>query len=213
MRFAIITKENQILKRALNKYQITNEFTNYDRLFFLKLLQTNKKLKQYITLVKPETILRKWKCLSKLRWSYFSPITREGRPPLSESIRNLIIDMKKDNYSWGFKRVFGEILKLNIDTSVSTIRRVIQQARKDGDIPPDGSWKKFIKSHTLRFNYIKVRGCESRLSCDFFTIETDFNRRLYVFFLMEMKTRKIIQFGVTAHPTLQFVSNQLKRFM
>ena len=170
MKFAVITKENQILRRALKKKDITNEFTNHDRLFFARLLDWNKKLKKYITLVKPETILKKWKYLSKNRWIFQAPRKR-GRPPITAVIRKLILEMKNNNYSWGFKRIFGEVKKINIDTSVDTIRRVIQKGRDDGDIPPNGSWKRFIKSHI-----------DSLFCCDFFTIETVFNKRLYVFF-------------------------------
>ena len=83
-----------------------------------------------------------------------------------------------------------------------TIRRVIQKGRGDGDIPPNGSWKRFIKSHI-----------DSLFCCDFFTIETVFNKRLYIFFLMEMKTRKIVLFGITGNPTIQFIRNRLSGFM
>ncbi len=110
--------------------------------------------------------------------------------------------MKNNNYLWGYKRIFGEVKKLNIDVSVDSIRRVIQKGRLDGDIPPNGSWKRFIKSHI-----------DSLFCCDFFTIETVFNKRLYIFFLMEMKTRKIVQFGITGNPTIQFIRNRLSGFM
>ena len=95
-----------------------------------------------------------------------------------------------------------EMQKLDYDVSKDTVRRVIEKGRKNGEILPNGSWKKFIKSHI-----------DSLFSCDFFTIDTVFNNRIYVFFLQEMKTRKIIQFGITSNPTMQFLRNQLTSFM
>ena len=54
---------------------------------------------------------------------------------------------------------------------------------------------------------------ESLFAMDFFTVDTLFNRRYYVFFIIYLKTRQIIQFGITQHPTRQFVRNQLTGFM
>ncbi len=98
--------------------------------------------------------------------------------------------------------ISGELKKLNISVSHETVRKVIQNGRREGEILPNGSWKKFIKSHL-----------NSLFCCDFLTVETVFNLRIYIFFILEMKTRKIIQFGITNHPDMRFVRNQLTSFM
>ena len=44
---------------------------------------------------------------------------------------------------------------------------------------------------------------------DFFTVNSVFGKRFYVFFIMFIKTREIIQFGITELPSPGFVRNQL----
>ncbi|WP_041397072.1 hypothetical protein [Spirochaeta africana] len=53
----------------------------------------------------------------------------------------------------------------------------------------------------------------SLFCCDFFTVDTLGFKRFYVFFILELKTRSITQFGINTNPTMAFVSNQLKGFL
>ncbi|MBI9104741.1 MAG: transposase [Spirochaetales bacterium] len=200
-KFALVVKENQILKRRLHEKNIKIRFNNHDRLFLSELLSEDKKLSRLLTLVKPETVLNKWKQQIKNRWTFNSG-RNPGRPPVTKKVKELIIHLKKSNFSWGYLKISGELGKIGIPVSKDTVRRVIQKGRKDGDIPPNGSWKQFITTHI-----------NSLFCCDFFTIDTVFNKRIYIFFVMEIRTRMIIQFGVTTNPTMNFVRNQLKGFM
>jgi len=47
---------------------------------------------------------------------------------------------------------------------------------------------------------------------DFFTVDTVFNQRFYVFFIICHKTREIVQFAITQNPTLEFVKQQIIDF-
>lgn len=47
---------------------------------------------------------------------------------------------------------------------------------------------------------------------DFFTIDTIFNKRYYVFFIIRHKTREIIRYAVTQNPIKEFVRQQVIEF-
>ncbi len=192
----------QILKRSLDQHNINPDFTNFDRSVYLTNLKFHPGLERFITLVKPETILYAWSKRLQKYWTHLRKTKKKGRPPVSDKIRKLILEIKRDNYSWGYDRIVGALMNLSFDVSRDTVRRTIQTARKSGLIKPSGSWKRFLTSHW-----------NSLFACDFFTVDTFGFKRFYIFFILELKTRKIVQFGITTNPTISFVHNQLEGFM
>jgi hypothetical protein len=119
---------------------------------------------------------------------------KRGRPRITKEIRELIKKIKIGNYLWGCKRIQDELEKLSIDISRETIRKVIQDYRKSGDINPNYSWNRFLKSHW-----------KSLFACDFFTVDIFGIKRFYVFFIMELKSRKIVHYKITQSPNKRSV--------
>jgi len=86
--------------------------------------------------------------------------------------------------------------------SHETISKILNRFRKTGDLKPSLSWKRFLASHW-----------ETLFACDFLTVTVFFGMvTLYVFFIMELKSRRIVQFGITANPNIQFLRNQFSVF-
>jgi putative transposase len=148
--------------------------------------------------VTPATLLRWHRNLARRRWRH--PHHGPGRPPVDSDTRALIVRLARENPRWGYPRISGELAKLNIVASPSTVRRVLRSARIDPAPRRDGpTWRQFLATQA-----------PGVLACDFFCIDTVLLRRLYVLFFIEHQTRRVHLAGITANPTGSWVAQQAR---
>jgi len=194
---SIIKKENEILKRKhMNKKILLKQA---DRVFFV-ILNSLANIRDHITIVKPETLLKWQKMFIKGLWT-FKYGHRKGRYAVSKQVKELIVSIKNDNLNWGVKRIQGELSKLDIHLDVKTIWKVLQDSRRKGKIKKSLTWKTFLK---MQLNSIYAMDC--------FTVDTILNQRFYVFFIIAHKTREIIQFAVIQNPVREFIRQKIIQF-
>jgi putative transposase len=149
-------------------------------------------------LVTPQTLLRWHRELVRRRWTY--PRAKPGRPSLGRDKRELVLRLARENPRWGYQRIAGELKKLGVSISPSTVRRVLASAglgpapRRSGP-----SWRAFLRAQA-----------EGIVACDFFTVETAFLRRYYVLFFIELQTRRVHFAGCSAHPDGCWVAQQAR---
>jgi transposase InsO family protein len=151
--------------------------------------------------VTPRTLLRWHADLVRQRWAY--PRRNPGRPRIQQAVRALVLEMARDNSSWGYRRIHGELTGLGYKIAPSTVWKIL----KDADIDPaprrsGPSWRAFLAAQA-----------KTILAADFFHVDTVFLRRLYVLFFIEHGTRHVHLAGVTAHPTSAWVTQQARNLL
>jgi hypothetical protein len=140
-------------------------------------------------LVTPQTVLRWHRDLVRRKWSRATS-DRPGRPPLREATQTLILRFARENPRWGYQRIQGELAKLGLSVSATTIRALLGHHGL-GPAPRRGgvTWRRFLRQQAA-----------STLACDFFTVETVWLKTLYVLFFIEVGSRRVHLGGCTASP-------------
>jgi len=192
---AIITylvEENQVLKEQLESggkhLRLTDDQRR--RLAAKGKPLGRKALRQIATIVTPDTILAWHRRLIAAKWTY--PHKRAGRPGVMKEIRELIIRMAKDNPSWGYARIQGQLKHLDHRVARSTIAKVLKE---HGVTPSPGRpmrWRTFVRSHAHLI-----------AGADFFTTEVWTARglvRYFTLFVIDVATRRVHIAGTTTNP-------------
>jgi putative transposase len=169
-----------------------------DRAFLAALTRLLPSERRRGLIVTPQTLLRWHRELVRRRWKQSNQPS--GRPPVERRVRELVLRVARENPRWGYPRIAGELLKLGVRVSPSTIRRLLLAAGLEPAPRRTGpSWREFLRQQAA-----------STLACDFFTVETLTLRRYYVLFFIELGSRRVHLAGCTTNPTGDWVTQQAR---
>ena len=193
----VLRHELSILRRQVRQPR----FEPHDRLLLAALSRVLPRHSWRVFLVRPETLLRWHRQLVARRWTY--PHRRPGRPPIGREVRELILRLARENPSWGYLRIAGELRKLGIAVSATSVRNILAQA----GLPPAPhrdrqSWRTFLRTHR-----------ESIVACDFFTVDTVWLRRLYVLVFLSIGSRRVEYFACTSKPDTVWMLQQARNLL
>ncbi len=171
-------------------------YTGSDRLFLILLARAVRTWRQALFIIQPETLLRWHRELFRLFWKRRTKAHMTSSRVSAETVA-LIKDMARNNRLWGAERIRGELLKLDIRVSKRTIQKYVRHIRSQR--PRRQNWRTFLHNHA-----------KDVWACDFLQVTDLFFRSLFAFFVIELKSRRVIHVGVTKAPTDAWVAQQLR---
>ncbi|WP_405930283.1 integrase core domain-containing protein [Streptomyces sp. NBC_00827] len=203
MEILALRHQIMVLERQLGDERV--RFTASDRAFLAALLHRLPRdvLRGLRLLVRPDTVLRWHRDLVARRHAVMSRPRRPGRPRTVRSIRVLVLRLARENPSWGYRRIHGELLVLNVKVAASTVWEILRDASIDpAPERASSTWANFLRSQA-----------DAILACDFFETVTLSGARLYVFAVIEHASRRIRILGATAHPTAAWVTQAARNIV
>ncbi len=197
----------QQLRMLQRKQPHTPRISRWEKLMLLVLAgkltsSTGVRLGQAVPLFKPETLLKWHRELVRRKWTFRKGGPR-GRPALSPDFEMLILRLARENPTWGYGKLEGELSKLGYAIGRSTVRDVLKRQRVSPapQRSQQGSnWRTFLSHYQ-----------DEILACDFFTVETAWLKTLYVLFFIALGSRHVYLAGCTASPTAPWVTQQARQ--
>ena len=194
---AQITAENLLLRHQLNiarRYGPRRaRLSNWDRWGLVLVYRMVPNALNAVSLVRPETVIRWHRQGFRAFWRWKSRPSG-GRPRIPQELRDLVREMSRANPLWGAPRIHGELLKLGIEVSQSTVANYMPRCSR----PPSQSWKTFLRNHAPAI-----------MAIDVLVVPTVSFKLLYCLVVLGHDRRQLLSFGITAHPTAAWLGCQI----
>jgi putative transposase len=186
-----------VLRRQVDRPDLSDE----DRVLLTALSRLLPRASWKSFFVTPATLLRWHRRLITRKWT--DPRRRPGRPSTRADIGDAVLRLARENPTWGYQRISGELAGVGVRIPPSTVRDILKRAglgpapRRSGP-----TWGQFLKAQA-----------EGIIACDLFHVDTAFLKRIYVLFFIEHATRLVHIAGATAIPTGAWVAQQARNLV
>jgi putative transposase len=195
--------ENAILRKRLPKCFHT---TAEERSLLMKLGEAvGPTMEKRLTIV-TYACYRKWIAQANGTWGLASGTYKKtGRPRTPEHIRHLVLRLAREN-GWGYTRILGELRKLGIKVSRSTVVNILRQNELDPKLDPTkGNWGEFFKVHA-----------RTLWQCDFFSkyiVTAKGIRQCFILAFLHVATRRVFLTPCTFKPDAAWMQGQAYEFI
>ena len=154
-------------------------------------------------IVTPAPILRWHHDIVRRRGARLSRPGRSGRPPVRRTVRSVVLRLARENESWGYRRIHGELAGLGIIVAPSTVWQILKDAGIDPAPRRAGpGWAEFLRSQA-----------QGILALDFFTADLLKGTKVYVLAVIEHGSRRVRVLGATEHPVQSWVVQQARNLL
>ena len=188
-----LKEENRGLRAQVGKKRLRLSNAQRRRLARKAKVVGRAALKELACIVTLDTLLRWHREL--IAKKYDGSLKRKpGRPRSSQEIQALIVQMAKDNHTWGYRRIRGALRNLGHRIGRNTIKRILKNHGIE-PVPERGkamSWDTFLKAHWGAIS-----------AADFFSLEIITRAglvRYFVLFVIDLKTRRVEVAGIIQQP-------------
>jgi len=132
-----------VLQRQINRPRFTE--TDRTTLAVLSTVFDRRRLGEGFLIVRPDTVPGWHRRLVARHWT--QPLSRHGRPPVSTEIQRVAIRLGKENPTWGYRRVHGELCRLGYRVAASSVWKILRAGGIDPTPNCTGPcWAEFIRS-------------------------------------------------------------------
>ena len=196
-----LVTENRILR---NQIQGRLRLTDPERISLASAAKRlgRKALAEVAQIVRPETILAWHRRFIAKKFDGSKNRSPGKGGSTSDKIEELVLQLARENRSWGYRRIAGALSNLGREVSHQTVANVW----KRHDIAPAPertmSWREFIRSHT-----------EVLAAADFFTTEVWTAGGLttyYVLTFMRVARRRVCIAGMTTAPDRRWMEQMAR---
>jgi putative transposase len=201
----ILMLRHQLAVAQRERPQAQSRLTWPDRAWLALLARTLpiERLAAMRLIVTPGTILRWHREILRQRWVRLSRRGRSGRPPVRRDVRSVVLRLARENESWGYRRIHGELARLGITVAPSTVWQILKGAGIDPAPRRDGpGWAEFLRSQA-----------QGILALDFFTADLLHGTKVYVLAVIEHGSRRVRVLGATEHPVQSWVVQQARNLL
>ena len=172
----VLRHEVAVLRRQVARPRLEPK----DRLLLAALVRLLPRELWRVRMVTPATPLRWHRQLVARHWTFRSKTTPGGgRPGVAAVMRELVVRMARENPTWGYRRIHGELATMGVALAASSVWAILRRYGIDPSPNRTGpSWAEFLQLQA-----------STMLACDFFTVDTVLLRRLSMLFFIELDTR------------------------